>query len=139
MYQPKLKVRLKRPINPLAQEVLSEHEEQCRVIAYCRNHPLLKNAFAIPNGGKRSQVAAIRAKAEGLVAGIPDLFIPLPNNGKHGLFIEMKRTKGGVISKEQQIQIAELNAAGYVAVVCKGFDAAVAAINTYLYGFSSNG
>lgn len=118
--KPKLKVKLKsKPIDP-TNVIPSEHEEQVKVIAFCRQYPLLANVFAIPNGGKRSMVAAMNAKAEGLTPGVPDLFVPFPNGQYHGLFIEMKRLKGGVLSLEQKVMIARLNSAGYLAVVCKG-------------------
>lgn len=126
---PKIKVRFKAGgIDPNA---LSEHEEQVKVIAYCRNNQLLKNVFAIPNGGKRSMVAAMRAQAEGLSSGVPDLFIPFANGKYHGLFIEMKKRKGGVVSPTQKEWLAKLNESGYLAVVCKGADEAIGEINRY--------
>ena len=52
--------------------------------------------FAIPNGGARNPVLAQRLNAEGVVAGIPDLFIP-----EFHLFIEVK-TPVGHMSKAQR-------------------------------------
>jgi hypothetical protein len=130
---PKIKIKFKAGgIDPTA---LSEHEEQVKVIAYCRSNILLKNVFAIPNGGKRSMVAAMRAQAEGLCSGVPDLFIPFASAGYHGLFIEMKKLKGGVVSATQKEWIAKLNASGYKAVVCKGHQEAIAVIEQYI-GFN---
>ena len=40
--------------------------------------------------------------------------------------------KKGVVSKEQQDWIDELNKQGYLAVVCYGFDSAVCVIAEYL-------
>lgn len=130
MTVPKIKIKFKAGgIDPT---VLSEHEEQVKVIAYCRNNDLLKNVFAIPNGGKRSMVAAMRAQAEGLSSGVPDLFIPFANCGFHGLFIEMKKVKGGVVSATQKEWVLKLNAAGYLAVVCKGHQEAISVIDKYI-------
>lgn len=129
MKTPKIKIKFKAGgIDPT---VLSEHEEQVKVIAYCRNNVLLKNVFAIPNGGKRSMIAAMRAQAEGLCSGVPDLFIPFANGVYHGLFIEMKKRKGGVVSVTQKEWLAKLNESGYLAIVCKGADEAIAEINRY--------
>lgn len=129
MTTPKIKVRFKAGgIDPT---VLSEHEEQVKVITYCKSRFQTRHVFAIPNGGKRSMVAAMRAQAEGLCSGVPDLFIPFPNGVYHGLFIEMKKVKGGVVSATQKEWIANLNACGYHAVVCKGFEEAKAVIDSY--------
>jgi hypothetical protein len=49
-----------------------------------------------------------------------------------GLFIEMKRQKGGRISEEQSRWIAELNKSGYRAVVAYGFEDAKQIILNYL-------
>jgi hypothetical protein len=56
--------------------------------------------FAIPNGGLRSKSQALKLKVEGVVPGIPDLFIPAWMT-----WVEMKKAKGGVLSKEQQLMI----------------------------------
>jgi hypothetical protein len=42
----------------------------------------------------------------------------------HGLFLELKRIKGGVVSPEQDRWHAELRAQGYRVEVCKGAEAA---------------
>jgi hypothetical protein len=79
--------------------------------------------FAIPNGGARSKATAGKLKVEGVVSGIPDLFVP-----EWKLWVEMKRTKGGVVSAEQQGMIEYLQSVGYRAIVCKGAEDAKAQI-----------
>jgi hypothetical protein len=49
-----------------------------------------------------------------------------------GLFLELKRRKGGVTSPEQRDWIARLGAAGYDVRVCRGWDEARRAIEDYL-------
>jgi hypothetical protein len=95
-------------------------------------HPELKLMFHIPNGGSRSKAEAGRFKAEGVKAGVPDIFLPVPRGGHHGLFIEMKRTRGGKVSPEQKAWMAELVAQGYVAARCDGWENATRAILDYL-------
>lgn len=109
----------------------SEHGEQCVVVDYCRlrRYPV----FAIPNGGSRNKAEAARLKAEGVSAGVPDLFIPLPNDTYHGLFIEMKAGKNKT-SKEQDAWISLLRRNGYSAAVCYGADAAIREIEEYILG-----
>jgi hypothetical protein len=71
-------------------------------------------------------------KLEGVVKGIPDLFLPVPISPYHGLYIEMKRTVGGRLSDEQKKIIPLLQGLGYKVVVCKGFEEAKAEIVKYL-------
>lgn len=58
---------------------------------------------------------AIRLKEEGVVPGIPDLFIP-----EWRTWIEMKRTKGCVISDAQRGVIEYLERVGYNVIVGYG-------------------
>jgi hypothetical protein len=58
--------------------------------------------------------------------------LPVARGGYHGLFIEMKRQKGGTVSPTQRDWIEYLLAQGYQAVVCRGFDAAREVIEQYL-------
>lgn len=120
-----------------------EHQEQCTVMKWwsicCHRFGIdEKMLFAIPNGGKRDAITGKILKAEGVRAGVPDLFLAVPkvNDGiqKHGLFIEMKKVKGGRVSEAQKKMIADLNDEGYVAVVCHGFRQAALAIEMYLKG-----
>lgn len=115
-------------------ECPSEHLEQAQLVtmveaAYPREAAML---FAIPNGGDRNILVAAKLKKEGVRRGVPDMFLALPRGGWHGLFIEMKRRRGGVVSREQKEYIAALNAAGYRACVCRGCDEAFEAIRNYL-------
>jgi len=54
----------------------SEHSEQVGFINWFRVQYPRVLIFAIPNGEKRSISVAKRLKAEGVVRGIPDLYIP---------------------------------------------------------------
>ena len=91
-----------------------------------------KYLYAIPNGGARRRVEAAIMKGEGVRAGMLDLCLAFPANGYHGLYIEMKRLKGGVTSEAQRDWIARLSGVGYRADVCAGYEAARAVILNYL-------
>lgn len=93
--------------------------------------------FAVPNGGRRSFTEACRLKRAGVKAGVPDLFITEPVGAYSGLFIELKRLRGGVVSEAQEYWITQLRRKGYRAEVCKGYDAAVAVVQDYLAGRGS--
>jgi hypothetical protein len=91
----------------------SEHSEQVGFINWFNGfsiHEVL--IFAIPNGEKRSITVAKRLKAEGVVRGIPDLFIP-----EWRLWVEMKRKTGGRLSTEQKSMINYLQNIGYTVIV----------------------
>ena len=95
----------------------SEHLEQVEFVAWFRkNHPGVR-IFAIPNGGARSGSQGMALKSEGVVKGVPDLFIP-----EFRLFIEMKRATGGVLSPEQKDWIAYLETIGHRCIVGRGFE-----------------
>jgi len=93
----------------------SEHQEQVGLITWFRHKFNGTLIFAIPNGEKRSISVAKRLKAEGVVRGIPDLYVPEWN-----LWIEMKRIKGGSLSKEQKQMIEYLHSIGHTVIVAKG-------------------
>lgn len=96
--------------------------------------PELALMYHIPNGGLRSKTEAARFKAAGVKPGVPDIFLPVARGGKHGLYIELKRLKGGVISDNQSGWIARLREQGYEAQVCCGWLAAKQVIESYLKG-----
>jgi hypothetical protein len=68
--------------------------------------PELAWLIHIPNGGKRHPAIAAQLKAEGAKAGVWDYLLPVPRNGKIGLWIEMKKPgrekeKDGGLSEQQ--------------------------------------
>lgn len=103
----------------MTERIPTEHEEQREFVRWFRQGYKDVRIFAIPNGGQRSITTATKLKVEGVSAGVPDLFIPA-----WGLWVEMKRTKGGSVSAEQKDWIAYLEKCGYTCVVAKGADEA---------------
>jgi len=93
----------------------SETEEQEGFVNWFRSKFSGVLIFAIPNGGHRAISTAKRLKAEGVVPGIPDLHVPAWR-----LWIEMKRTKGGKLSAEQESMILHLESLGHKVIVGKG-------------------
>ena len=115
----------------------TEHSEQVALVEWWRMYARWKSLpecllMAIPNGGRRDAVTGARLHAEGVRAGIPDLFLAVPTRQAHGLWIEMKRQHGGRISDAQKSSMAALEAQGYVCTVCKGWKEARRAISGYL-------
>lgn len=71
--------------------------------------------FHIPNGGHRAISVAKKMKADGVKPGVPDLYVP-----RWKLWIEMKRQKGGRISKDQAAWHEYLSGIGDTVIVCNG-------------------
>jgi hypothetical protein len=113
----------------------TESQEQQAVVQWARlasiKEPRLKYLHAIPNGGVRNIVTATILKREGVLKGIPDLFLPVSNHGKHGLYIEMKAKKGK-LSEEQRECHKYLIAMGYQVNVCYSAEEAIIALKCYL-------
>ena len=96
--------------------------------------PELALCFAIPNGGSRHPIEALHLKQQGVLPGVPDIMLPVMRGGYGGLFIEMKRRKGGRVSVDQQRMILALRAQGYRVEVCRGWEEARDTICEYLRG-----
>ena len=114
----------------------SEEEEQAAVIEWAmlmeKQYPELALLFHIPNGADRHPAVAAKLKRQGVKAGVPDLFLPVARGGWHGLWVEMKRRKGGRLSDEQKVWIEALMEQKYMAVRADGAEAACDVIFKYL-------
>lgn len=75
----------------------SESYQQIQFVNWFHRHFSDFIICSIPNGGDRPGAAAKQMKLEGAYKGMPDLHIP-----DMGLYIEMKRPRGGVVSNEQK-------------------------------------
>lgn len=117
-------------------KIPTEHNEQVSLFNWAwtqrRQYPELDLLFAVPNGGQRRKRTAGMLRAEGVKSGIPDVVLPVPRNGYHGAYLEMKRTKGGVVSEDQKKWIECLRAQGYFVAVCKGWVEAKDVLVNYL-------
>lgn len=114
-----------------------EHAEQVSLIKWwalsCKRFGIPEHLlFAIPNGGKRDVISAKLLKDEGVRAGVPDLLLAVPKGQYHGLFIEMKKSKGGVVSDSQKTMGELLTAQNYHVTVCHGFIEAKQKLEEYL-------
>lgn len=126
---------------------VTEHDLQVALIEQCNalvpQYPELARLFAIPNGaklpytfnanGERVSRQGAHLRAEGLKAGVPDLFLPAARSGWHGLFIEMKRP-GNKPSDAQNDWLQALTALGYACAVCYSDSEALGTLIAYLNG-----
>ena len=109
----------------------SEDHEQKQLIQWCRTDPRLQFIFHIPNENTAGIKWGIRNRQLGVKSGVPDLMLPIPSKGYHGLFIEMK-TRNGKTSENQDRWLNALNSFGYLAVVCHGWEEARDCLLKYL-------
>lgn len=96
--------------------------------------PELVLLFAIHNQGHGDRIRGAQAKAEGVKAGVPDIMLPVksPNFVCPGLFIELKKTKKGVVSDVQTDWGVKLQAQGYAFRLCNGWIEAANDIAYYM-------
>lgn len=120
----------------------SEHAFQASFVAElelrARSRPELSRIFAIPNGGQRNRVVAAKLKAEGVKAGVPDLFLAHPSGRFAGLFLEMK-VAGGDVKPKQREWLIDLRRAGYRVAVVNDFKTAWRVVADYIGPKTSKG
>lgn len=87
--------------------------------------------FAVPNGGSRNAIEAIRLKAEGVTPGVADLLLTIPRGRFGCLGIELKYEKNKQ-SDNQEIWQSEFEANGNKYVLCNNFDDFKQTIECYL-------
>ncbi len=114
-------------------EALEAQEQKWFVKWFRMQHPGLV-LFAIPNGGYRDCREGLNLKAQGVLRGVPDLFLAAPRGVYAGMFIEMKRSRRTKtkISPDQERMIEILQECGYRAVVAYGFEHAQELVEDYL-------
>lgn len=103
----------------------AEHKIQAEAVK-CLRRDFGVFLFSIPNGGSRHAVEAMNLRAEGLLPGVPDVFIP----GLR-LFLEFKAPKGRV-SEDQEDVAAILICLGYEVEFPRTVEDAIAAVLTRL-------
>lgn len=113
----------------------SEEYEQSQVIAwarfYGRLHPELNMLFHVPNGGARDKREGANLKKAGVLAGIPDLILPVARKGFHHLYIEMKVEPNKPTAAQVTI-LKDLKNEQNLAIVCYGAEQAKKVIRWYL-------
>jgi len=95
-------------------------------------YPQLKYMYHIPNGGLRGKREAANLKASGVKSGVPDIHLPAKCGQYGGLYLELKKIKGGSVSPEQKDWIDFLTGQGYAAYVVKGWIEAKSCLEWYL-------
>jgi len=116
------------------------HNQICQYLKYQYPNVLFNTDLS---GIKLTIGQAKKVKALRSCRAWPDIFIPEPRNGYHGLYIELKADdvtitkKNGELKKDWHIKeqfdlICKLNYRGYAAYFACGFDEAKNIIDNYL-------
>lgn len=79
-----------------AKKIPSEFEEQCAFVHWFKKTYPDVVIMSIRNGGSRTPRERVDQMREGLHPGAADLYVP-----EWHLWIEFKKAKGGIVSKEQ--------------------------------------
>lgn len=110
----------------------TEHQIQSafvRAFRYRWPHVII---CSFPNAARRSFALAARMKKEGLLAGMPDIFIARMAQGYGGLFLEFK-SKRGRVSPEQEKVMGILGEAGYLCHVVRSVEDAMKVTEVYMF------
>jgi predicted peroxiredoxin len=117
-----------------------EEWEQAQIFSWIMSNQIrekkLQLAYGTLNGVRLAPRLRAKMKAQGNRRGVPDIVLPAKSHcGKFpGLYIELKRVKGGQVSQDQKRYMAMLREQGFKVVVCKGSLEAIGEISAYLGG-----
>ena len=111
-----------------------EHRIQVSCVRWFRmKYPHLSpRLFAVPNGGRRDGITGARLKEEGVLAGVADLVLLVPNAKYHALLIEMKTPKGRQSDSQRAWQRAVAGNDDYLYVVVRSLEEFIKVIEEYL-------
>ena len=124
---------------PKLPEGYKEHDLQTDLVAWTHGEIAagrlreLAFLFAVPNAGRRTGRERGRMLAEGLKAGVPDLFLPVPRSGFCGAVLELK-IKGNRPGLDQVRWLDALQAMGHRVAVCYTLETAKNFLQSYLAG-----
>ena len=113
---------------------LTELQIQIRIIkaakdAYPHECRLLHH---IPNGANTNNIRGKLNQMSGIIAGIPDLFLPYPTSKYHGLYMEVKKDQKARVRKDQRHCLTELAKEGYFTCVARSPEEGIKIIDYYL-------
>ena len=118
-----------------------EEDEQIAFVQWCRANGLIVHHSGNEIGGSTPamKARAVKMKKMGTSKGFPDLLVFIPITGVTGEIdsyqmcaIEMKRRKGGIVSKDQKRWLEILQASGAMTAVCHGADEAIAFVDAIM-------
>lgn len=113
---------------------VEEHCIQCACVRWFNlRYPNLRGRlFAVPNGGHRNIVTAVKLKDEGVVAGVADLILLVPSGSYGALCIEIKTPAGRQSAAQKQWERNVCAEGHYRYAVCRSLEEFVRETDAYL-------
>ena len=112
----------------------SAHQQQviewARMASRSAKYPMLEMLHCSLNGVKLSKSQAGIAKGQGMLSGVPDLFLPVPRGKYHGLYIEMKHSTNTLTDNQKKFLQNAANV-GFAVSVCYSAQEAIKRIEDY--------
>ncbi len=93
---------------------------------------MIPNGAVLAGDAKHRAMQMARMKRQGFKDGVFDYFLPVGSCGYPGLWLEMKRSRRGIISSEQSEFQQLMQSLGWATSICAGWEAAARAITRYL-------
>lgn len=111
-----------------------EHRIQCSCVRWfnLKHRKLKGRLFAVPNGGKRDALTGAKLKAEGVVAGVADLILLVPNRFYGALLVEMKTLTGRQSKSQKDWEQIITSERDYKYVVCHSLDDFIREVDDYI-------
>lgn len=113
----------------------TETAMQMGVVRWARNmaavYPCLKFLYHAANEGKVDPREAGKRQRMGVLAGVPDLFLPAKSGPHAGLYIELKKRPNKPTAEQSEF-MAFAEAQGYATAVCYSLEEAVDTLTGYL-------
>ena len=126
----------------VAAQVATKHkrpsDEEHRIQRSCvrwfnlKHQSLKGRLFAVPNGGKRDALTGAKLKAEGVVAGVADLILLVPNRFYGALLVEMKTASGRQSASQKEWERIVTDKGEYKYVVCHSLEDFINEVDNYL-------
>ncbi len=114
---------------------MSEHDDQCAIFQWrdmsLGKYPELRLLHASMNAGKRSKRLGAKLRRAGMLAGMPDIILPVARGGYIGLQIEQK-VKGGRVRANQEKCHAWLSEEGHLVKVSWSVEDSINILRDYM-------
>ena len=112
----------------------SAHQQQviewARMASRSAKYPMLELLHCSLNGVKLTKTQAVIAKSQGMLSGVPDLFLPVTRGKYHGLYIEMKHGSNTLTDNQKKFLQNAANV-GFAVSVCYSAQEAIKRIEDY--------